>query len=144
MKITIICVGKMQSEFIELYNFYKKRVQIYASLDIIEIKEQSNIDNVELKIKKETSDILSRVPNGSKVIYCSLKGKQFDSEEFANYINDANITFVIGGSNGVDETKFENKINFSKMTFPHQLFRVLLLEQIYRGHSILNNSKYNK
>lgn len=144
MKVTIICVGKMQNEFLEIYNLYKKRVQIYTSLEIIEIKEYSNIENIDLKIQKETEEVLNKVPQGTKLVYCSLQGKQMDSVEFSNYVNVSNITFVIGGSNGLDESKFANKINFSKMTFPHQLFRVLLLEQIYRAHSILNNSKYHK
>lgn len=144
MKINIIAVGSLTKDFQNLYDDYVKKISFFAKINLIEIKEQK-LDNIELKIKKETQMILEKIPKGSNVIYFSLQGKQVSSEEFGNYFLDIdNTTFVIGGSNGVDEAEFTKKINFSKMTFPHQLFRVMLVEQIYRAFTIKHNIKYHK
>lgn len=144
MKINIVCVGKLSSEFVTLFEHYKKRINIYSDLNVIEVKEHSEETNDNIKKQKETDEILKKIPSNAKAIYCSLQGKQLSSEEFSNFFNEDNLYFVIGGSNGVIEEKFANKINFSKMTFPHQLFRVMLMEQIYRGLAIKHNSKYHK
>ena len=101
-------------------------------------------ENIELKIKKETKLILEKIPKNSHVIYLSLYGKKMDSIEFSKMLDVDNLTFIIGGSNGVDETYFLNKISFSDLTFPHQLFRIMLVEQIFRGFAIKNNIKYHK
>lgn len=143
MKLNIICVGKLQSDFKTLFDSYKKKISFWADLNIIELKEV-NHDNIAVQKQKETELILNAIPKNSKVFLCSLKGKQYSSEEFSNFFEEDNLTFVIGGSHGVDESHFNQKINFSKMTFPHQMFRVMLIEQIYRGLSIKNNSKYHK
>lgn len=143
MKINIICVGKLQSEFKTLFDSYKKKIEFYSDLNVIELKEV-NHDNINVQKEKETTLILESIPKGSRVILCSLKGKQYSSEEFSTFFDQDNLTFVIGGSHGVDEDKFSEKINFSKMTFPHQMFRVMLIEQVYRGLSIKNGSKYHK
>ncbi|AKA49687.1 50S rRNA methyltransferase [Mycoplasmopsis gallinacea] len=144
MKLNIVAVGSLSKEYQVLFNDYVKKIEFFCKVNVIEIKEQK-IDNIELKIKKETEMILSKIPKNSNVIYLSTKAKQYDSVEFASlFTNIDNTTFVIGGSNGVDESYFEKKVNFSKMTFPHQLFRVMLIEQIYRGFSIVNNIKYHK
>ncbi|QCZ36642.1 23S rRNA (pseudouridine(1915)-N(3))-methyltransferase RlmH [Mycoplasma nasistruthionis] len=144
MKLNIIAVGSLSKEYTVLFNDYAKKINYFAKLNIIEIKEQK-IENIDLKIKKETELILEKIPKNSEVYYLSLRGKQLDSVEFSKlYTEKDNITFIIGGSNGVDETYFQNQINFSKMTFPHQLFRVMLVEQIYRGFTIKNNITYHK
>ena len=143
MKINIIAVGKLQNDFKVLFDSYAKKLNFWADLNMVELKEV-NHDNIEVQREKETDLILNAIPKNSKVFLCSLKGKQYSSEEFSSFFDEDNLTFVIGGSHGVDETKFHNKINFSKMTFPHQMFRVMLIEQIYRGLSIKNNSKYHK
>ena len=143
MKINIIAIGKLSKEFDVLFQKYKRKIEFYSELNIIEIKEVNN-KNINLKINKETELILKAIPKNSKVIYCSIIGKQKTSLEFSHIINKDNITFVIGGSNGVNEERFKESINFSKMTFPHQMFRIMLVEQIFRGFSILNNSRYHK
>lgn len=143
MKINIVCVGKLQSEFKNLFDSYQKKISFYATLNVIEVKE-INEDNIDLQRKKETDLILEAIPKNSNVILCALDGKQVSSVEFSSYFNTDNLTFIIGGSHGVVEEKFTDKLNFSKMTFPHQMFRVMLVEQIYRGLSIKNGSKYHK
>ncbi|QNM93718.1 23S rRNA (pseudouridine(1915)-N(3))-methyltransferase RlmH [Mycoplasma sp. Pen4] len=144
MKLNIIAVGSLSKEFQVLYDDYVKKISYFSKVNLIEIKEQK-IDNIDLKIKKETELILAKIPKNSKVIYLSLQGKQYSSEKFGELFLDIdNVTFVIGGSNGVDESMFHNKVNFSKMTFPHQMFRVMLVEQIYRAFTIKNNITYHK
>ena len=143
MKINIVSVGKLQKEFKTLFESYKKKIEFYSKLNIIEIKEV-NDKNMKVQIEKETEAILNVIPKNSEVILCSLKGKTYSSVEFSNFFNKDNLTFVIGGSHGVDESQFTNKIKFSDMTFPHQMFRVMLIEQIFRSLSIKNGSKYHK
>ncbi|WP_322941696.1 23S rRNA (pseudouridine(1915)-N(3))-methyltransferase RlmH [Mycoplasmopsis canis] len=144
MKLNIIAVGSLSKEYQIIFNDYLKKVNYFAKVNIFEIKEQK-IENIELKKEKETKLIIEKIPKNSIVIYLSLNAKQLDSYEFAEKIvNVDNITFVIGGSNGVKEEFFENKINFSKLTFPHQLFRIMLIEQIYRAFTIKNNITYHK
>lgn len=143
MKLNIIAVGSLTKQYLDLYNSYTKKIQPFCSINLIEIKEQ-NIDNIELKKEKETKLILEKIPKNSKVYYLSIYGKKLDSVQFSNLLVEDNITFIIGGSNGVNEEHFENKISFSDLTFPHQLFRILLAEQIYRGFSIKENMKYHK
>ncbi|AWX42897.1 Ribosomal RNA large subunit methyltransferase H [Metamycoplasma cloacale] len=143
MKINIVAIGSLTKEYQSLYNEYIKRINFFASINLIEIKE-INETNIALKVQKETKLILEKIPKNSKVIYLSLRGKKCNSEEFSALLIEDNITFVIGGSNGVDESEFHNKLCFSDLTFPHQLFRVMLVEQIYRGFTIKNNIKYHK
>ena len=143
MKLNIIAVGSLTKQYLDLYNSYAKKIQPFCSINLIEIKEQ-NIDNIELKKEKETKLILEKIPKNSKVYYLSIHGKKLDSVQFSNLLVEDNITFIIGGSNGVNEEHFEIKISFSDLTFPHQLFRILLVEQIYRGFSIKENMKYHK
>ncbi|WP_036452822.1 23S rRNA (pseudouridine(1915)-N(3))-methyltransferase RlmH [Mycoplasma buteonis] len=144
MKLNIIAVGSLSKEYQALYNDYLKKISFFAKVNLVEIKEQK-IQNIEQKIQKETELILEKIPKNSTVYYLSLQGKQVDSVTFKDYfVNEDNVTFVIGGSNGVIEKMFTNKINFSKMTFPHQLFRIMLVEQIYRGFTIKHNITYHK
>ena len=159
MNINIICVGKIKESFYrEAIDEYSKRLNNYCSLSIIELKDEkipnnpSEKDNQIVK-EKEGNNILSHIKKDTYLICLDLKGKQYTSEEFSQKINNINnnisssITFVIGGSLGISQNvlkKANESISFSKMTFPHQLFRVILLEQIYRAFKIMNNETYHK
>ncbi|TPR54690.1 23S rRNA (pseudouridine(1915)-N(3))-methyltransferase RlmH [Metamycoplasma neophronis] len=143
MKINIVAIGSLTKEYKTIYDSYLKKINFLCQINLIEIKEVVH-ENIEVKIKKETDMILEKIPKSSKVFYLSLRGKKMDSESFSDLLIEDNITFVIGGSNGVDETKFDKKICFSDMTFPHQLFRIMLIEQVYRGLAIKKNIKYHK
>ncbi|MBN0970550.1 23S rRNA (pseudouridine(1915)-N(3))-methyltransferase RlmH [Mycoplasma phocoeninasale] len=143
MKINIIAVGSLTKEYQALYDLYVKKISFFCQINLIEIREVVN-DNINLKIEKETKLILEKIPKNSKVIYLSLHGKTMSSEQFSSILIEDNLTFIIGGSNGVIEEFFKNRICFSEMTFPHQLFRVMLVEQIYRGFAIQKNIKYHK
>ncbi|MBU4691026.1 23S rRNA (pseudouridine(1915)-N(3))-methyltransferase RlmH [Mycoplasma zalophi] len=144
MKLNLIAVGSLTSDFQNLFDSYLKKLKFLADVNVIEIKE-INEQNIELKKQKETENILKKIPKNSLVYYFGLNGKEYSSEQFSELITHTdNITFIIGGSNGVVEEHFNNQIRFSKMTFPHQLFRVMAIEQIYRAHAIKNNIKYHK
>ena len=143
MKLNIIAIGSLTKEYQNLYDSYLKKISFFASINLVQIKEIKNT-NIDLKIEKETKLILKKIPKNSKVYYLSLSGKKVNSIQFSNLIDEDNITFIIGGSNGVDEKYFNNKISFSDLTFPHQLFRVMLVEQIYRSFTIKNNIEYHK
>ncbi len=144
MKINLIAVGNLSKEYKSLFNDYSKKLGFYAELRVSEVRPVVD-KNIETIKQKETLLIKSLIPKNSRVILCSLKGKQFSSEEMAEkYTEIDNLTFIIGGSYGVDESQFDEKINFSKMTFPHQMFRVMLVEQLFRAHSIKSGSKYHK
>lgn len=159
IKINIIAIGKLKEKYlIEACKEYLKRLSAYAKVNIIEINEYRCSDNplkseIEQVIKKEGDLILSKIPYGSYVIPLCIEGKQLSSEEFSDKIEKAALngssefTFIIGGSFGLsDEVKEKGKLklSFGKITFPHQLMRIVLLEQIYRAFSIINNSKYHK
>ena len=159
MNITIISVGKLKEKYLKLaIEEYSKRLQRYCKLDIIELNDEKTPDNAsekeEEQIKeKEGKAILKAIKDNSYVIALDLKGKMLSSEEFASFIQDSTVrgissfTFVIGGSLGISRevlNRADYKLCFSKMTFPHQLFRVMLLEQIYRGYRINNGEPYHK
>ena len=144
--IKIICLGKIKEKYLEdLINDYQKRISKYHKLEIIELKDTNDLD-------KEASDILKYLDNKDYVIALDIKGKKLNSLEFANLIDKtfldySNITFIIGSSEGLSgiiKDKANMLLSFSDMTFPHGLFRGLLLEQIYRSFKILNNEKYHK
>ncbi|QBF34825.1 23S rRNA (pseudouridine(1915)-N(3))-methyltransferase RlmH [Mycoplasmopsis phocirhinis] len=146
-KIKIIAVGSLNPEFKKLFSHYEKSIARYYSLTVTEIKEFSEEKNIETKKFKETQLIIKSIPNNSYVVLCSLKGKSYNSIKFSNLINTyTDLTFIIGGSDGMCEAKIlsNEQIIFSHMTFPHQLFRIMLGEQIYRAATILNNKKYHK
>ena len=159
MNITIISVGKLKEKYLkDAIAEYSKRLTRYCKLDIIELQDEKTPDNAsekeeELIKEKEGKAILSKIKENAFVIAMDLKGKQLTSEEFASFIENqgvignSNIVFVIGGSLGISQEvikRANQKICFSKMTFPHQLFRVMLLEQIYRGYRIMKNEPYHK
>lgn len=143
--IKIICVGKIKEAFYrDAINEYMKRMGKYHKVDIIEVADSNIRDEKEL--------ILKKVDKKDYIITLEIEGRENTSIEFANLIdktliNNSNITFIIGGSDGLDDEikDLSNyKLSFSKMTFPHQLFRVILLEQIYRAFKIINNESYHK
>ena len=157
IKINILCIGKVKEIFFrDAINEYSKRLSRYCNLNIIELPDKSIPDKVNSSIEKqiidfESDEIISHIPKDSYIICLDLSGKSMNSEDFAFKIDklqltNSSITFIIGGSLGMNE-KLKNlcneKICFSQMTFPHQLIRVFLLEQIYRGFKIINNEKYH-
>ena len=144
--IKIICVGKLKENYlIEAVNDYLKRINKYHKVEIIELKDSN--------IKDEGIEINKYIKSGDYVVSLAIDGNIYSSIELSNRINtlftngNSNITFIIGGSNGIDSSILNNsdeKISFSKLTFPHGLFRVILLEQIYRAFKISNNESYHK
>lgn len=159
MKITVICVGKSNEKFYtDAVKEYAKRLSRYCKLDIIEVADEKTVENasenVDLMIKRKEGDrILKNVPDDSYVIAMAIEGKMMTSVELSEKINDlaisgrSSITFMIGGSLGLAPevmARADYKLSFSKMTFPHMLFRVMLLEQIYRSFRIINHEPYHK
>lgn len=150
--IKIICVGNIKEKyFTEAIKEYLKRISKFHQLDIIEVEDVGNNDKITI-LRKEKEKILKYVNKKDYIITLEIDGNEESSIDFANrlnniFIGNSNITFIIGGSYGLDAEikKLSNyKLSFSKMTFPHQLFRVILLEQIYRAFKINNNEEYHK
>lgn len=150
--IKIICLGKIKEEFLNKgIDEYKKRISKYHSIEIHELQDEG-INDKKVALKKEKEKILKLINPKDYIITLEIEGKEMTSLEFASKIDDifitnSNITFVIGGSFGLDDEikQLSNfKLSFSKMTFPHQLFRLILLEQIYRAFKINNNEEYHK
>ena len=149
--INVVCVGNLKEKFTkEEQAEYQKRLSAFCNLNIIELKEQNQLEKTDLILQKEGADILQRLKG--HVVLCDIKGKEISSEEFAKKIDklmieNSCITFVIGGSYGVSEDvkkKADESISFSPMTFPHNMFRNMLLEQIYRAFTIINGKSYHK
>ena len=143
--IKIICVGKLKEKYLtEGVNDYLTRLRKYHKIDLIELSD-SNINT-------EGNEILKYITHKDYVISLAIKGTQLSSEELAEkidktFISNPNITFIIGGSNGIRKdilNKSNMLLSFSKLTYPHGLFRLILLEQIYRSFKILNNETYHK
>ncbi|MEF2663217.1 MAG: 23S rRNA (pseudouridine(1915)-N(3))-methyltransferase RlmH [Bacilli bacterium] len=144
--IKILCVGKIKESYLDdLINDYKKRIGKYIKIEIIELKDDINYD-------KEINNLIKNIKTSDYNIGLDLKGKMYSSAEFADKIDkilpqNSNITFIIGGSLGLnDEVRSlcDELISFSQMTFPHGLFRGILLEQIYRVCKINNHEMYHK
>ena len=145
MNISIIAVGKIKEKYIqEGIREFSKRLSRYCSLDIVEVDDEK---------AKEGDKILAKIPQNSFIISLEIKGKQISSEELSKKMEDLmidginHITFIIGGSLGLSDeviNRSNYKLSFSKMTFPHQLMRLILLEQIYRGFKIMKNEPYHK
>ena len=144
--IKLLCVGKIKEKFFrDAIDEYTKRLSKYTKLEIIEVADNESID-------KEKELLLKHINEKDYIITLEIEGKELTSPELSKKIEDifminSNITFIIGSSNGLhdDIKKLSNfKLSFSKMTFPHQLFRIILLEQIYRAFKISNNESYHK
>jgi 23S rRNA (pseudouridine1915-N3)-methyltransferase len=159
MKITILAVGKIKEKyFTAAIQEYAKRLSRYCKLEIVEVADEKTPDKAsereeELIREKEGKRLLKQIREDAYTIALVIESKQFTSEEFAEKINTLGITgkshilFVIGGSIGLSQEvldRVDEKISFSKMTFPHQLMRVVLLEQIYRGYRIISGEPYHK
>ena len=155
MNVSIICVGKVKEKYIiEGINEFLKRMQSFAKMKIVELKEDGNDSSRNISIEKESEDILITVEKlGGYNILLDIQGKNFSSEEMSEEIERltvngvSSINFIIGGSYGVSESvrkAVDMRLSFSKMTFPHQLMRLILSEQIYRWFSIIKNTKYHK
>ncbi len=159
MKITVICVGKIkESYFRDAILEYSKRLSKYTTLEIVEVADEKTSENssdreIALIQDKEGKRILSHIKDGALCIALAIQGKKMDSVAFSDYIakrleeGKSQITFIIGGSLGLSEEVMKRckySVSFSNMTFPHQLMRVVLLEQIYRGFRILNHEPYHK
>lgn len=147
MKIQILCVGKLKEKYWEdAVKEYQKRLTNYCSLEIEEIKEGR--DEAE-----EGKNILAKIKPGSFVIALDIKGNDYSSEELASYIEDLGIygksqlTMIIGGSTGLSKEVLgaaDHRLSFSKLTYPHQMMRVILLEQLYRSFKIIRGQVYHK
>lgn len=147
--IKIICVGKIkETYFKDALKEYEKRLSKYTKLEIIELPDYSYDEKKE--VVEEGKNILNKISEKDFVVTLEINGKNLSSEELSDFINkniSRNITFVIGGSNGLSSSVLDRsdyRLSFSKLTFPHQLFRVILLEQIYRSFKIINNEAYHK
>lgn len=159
MKITVITVGKIKEKYLkEAIAEYCKRLSKYCKLEIVEVADEKTPDNasgvVEDSIRsKEAERILKYVKDDAYVITLEIGGKQLSSEELADKIDKlgiqgtSHIIFIIGGSIGLGKEVLQKSnyaLSFSKMTFPHQLMRVILLEQVYRSYRIINGEPYHK
>ncbi|WP_026476805.1 23S rRNA (pseudouridine(1915)-N(3))-methyltransferase RlmH [Alkaliphilus transvaalensis] len=159
MNITILTVGKIKEKFFkQAIDEYAKRLSRYCKLNFVEVADEKapeNLSNADMEIikAKEGENLLKHIKDGSYVIALVIKGKMLTSEELADQMNklaitgNSQIVFVIGGSLGLaDEVikRADFKLSFSPMTFPHQLMKVVLLEQIYRGFRIIKGEPYHK
>lgn len=159
MKITIIGPGKLKEKYLkDGISEFSKRLTPYTKLEIIEVKDEKcpeNLSHADMEIvkKKEAESILSKVDDSSYIVTLELEGKQLTSEELSKKIESitingySHITFIIGGSLGLHQSVRERshfKLCFSKMTFPHQLMKLILIEQIYRSFRIMRNEPYHK
>ena len=159
MKITVITVGKIKEKYLkDAIDEYSKRLSKYCKLEIVEVADEKTPDHAsqvaENAIRtKEAERILKYIKDDAYVITLEINGKQLTSEELADKVDNlgiqgvSHIVFIIGGSIGLGQEvlqKSDFALSFSKMTFPHQLMRVILLEQIYRSYRIINGEPYHK
>lgn len=159
MKITLICVGKLKEKYLaQGVEEYTKRLSRYCSLEVVELPDEKTPDNASVTVedmikRKEGERILKVLKEDSFCITLAINGTMLSSEELADKIDNLGITgtshisFIIGGSLGLSEEvlkKADYRLSFSKMTFPHQLMRMILLEQIYRAYRIINHQPYHK
>lgn len=159
MNITVISVGKLKEKYLkEAIQEYATRLTKYCKLDIIEVPDEKAPENMspaeeEIVKQKEGQSILRNIKDDTYVIALAIQGKQLSSEKFAELINGlgirgkSNLAFVIGGSLGLSEEilkRADYHLSFSAMTYPHQLMRVILLEQVYRGFRIIRGEPYHK
>ncbi|HBY20394.1 MAG: 23S rRNA (pseudouridine(1915)-N(3))-methyltransferase RlmH [Clostridiales bacterium GWE2_32_10] len=159
MKITIISVGRIKEQYLEdAIREYSKRLSKYCSLDFVEVQDEKAPENmsekeIESLKEKEGMKIIKNIKDRQYVIVLEIKGKQTTSEEVAYFLNNlsvqgkSEIVFIIGGSLGLAKevlARADYKLSFSKLTFPHQLMKVILLEQIYRSFKIIKGEPYHK
>lgn len=150
--IKILCIGKIKEKYLkDAIEEYQKRLSKYIKLEIIELSDVDD-QNIQIILNKEKDELIRYINKGDYIISLDIDGNSISSVDFSKKIDkifntNSNITFIIGGSYGLhqDIKNLSNeRISFSKLTFPHQLFRVMLLEQIYRAFKIMNNETYHK
>lgn len=158
MKVTLICVGKVKEKFYrDAIKEYEKRLGAYIKLNTIEISDEKvkveNDSEIALAMEKEGNNILSKIKDNQYVITLEILGKNLSSEEFASKIDNlmltskSDVALVIGGSYGLSDNvkkRSDFALSFSRMTFPHQMMRVVLLEQVYRAYRIITGASYHK
>lgn len=159
MKISILSVGKLKEGYLqEAVAEYKKRLSRYATIEEIVVADEKTPDGASEKLEEQIKDkegarILSNIKEDAYVIALAIDGKMYDSVEYSKHLNDlcvqgkSHFVFVIGGSLGLSKDvlkRANEKLSFSKMTFPHQLMKVFLMEQTYRAFRIQNNEPYHK
>ena len=159
MKLTILCVGKLKEKFMrDAVAEYEKRLTRYVKLDVVEVADERTPDGASEKEEerireKEGERLLRQIKEDDHVVALAISGKQYDSLAFARRLDGvalrgrSRVVFVIGGSLGLSEqvlARADEELSFSRMTFPHQLMRVILLEQIYRGYRIIRGEPYHK
>ncbi|WP_020007162.1 23S rRNA (pseudouridine(1915)-N(3))-methyltransferase RlmH [Salinicoccus albus] len=159
MKVTVITVGKLKEKYWkEAVEEYSKRISGYAKLEMIEIpdeKEPNNASDKDIEIikEKEAQKIISKIKDTQHVITLEIEGKKYTSEglaeEYQKWMNTgkSDIVFIIGGSNGIGDSlkqRSDQEISFGALTYPHQLMKVMLLEQIFRVNKILKNETYHR
>jgi 23S rRNA (pseudouridine1915-N3)-methyltransferase len=159
MNITILAVGKIKEAFFtDAIAEYRKRLSKYCSLEILQVADEKTPDKASAALEeqireKEGARLLSKIKESSYVITLEIEGNMLDSVELSQFLREkmvqgeSHITFVIGGSLGLSQSvrkRAQMALSFSKMTFPHQLMRIILLEQIYRSFRILNGEPYHK
>lgn len=159
MEINIISVGKIKEDYFKkAIEEYEKRLKAYCRVNFIELKDESEGKNlsdkdIDIILDKEGKRILEKIKERSFIIVLDIKGRSIDSVEFSKKINDimldgiSSIDFIIGGSLGISQEvkdKTNYSLSFSKFTFPHKLMKVILMEQIYRAFTIINNKTYHK
>lgn len=155
IKINLICIGDIKEKYLtDAINEYSKRISRFANLNIIQLKENvaktNNTQDTQNALKKDAQEIIKHIKGYP--ICLDIVGEMISSEQFAKKIDkisltNSEISFIIGASNGIHQdikNLCKEKISFSKMTFPHQLMRVIFLEQLYRAFTILNNISYHK
>lgn len=151
IKINVICVGSIKEKFFkDAIEEYSKRLSRFCDLKIIEVAEQTNQSSIQKKIELESQKLLDAAKG--TLILLDREGEGVSSEKLANLLQNTSlktgeISLIIGGSNGVSQTlkqKADKSISFGEITFPHQLFRVVLLEQVYRAFTIIANTPYHK
>jgi 23S rRNA (pseudouridine1915-N3)-methyltransferase len=145
--IRILCVGRLKEpHYQQAAAEYVKRLGKYSRVEFTEIREQTN-DNPQVGKGKEADMLLQRLKEGTYAVALDPRGRQQSSEEFSQTLKRPDVTFILGGPDGLAQQALDEAdlvLSLSKMTFPHQLARVILLEQIYRGFTILGGEKYHK
>ncbi|ERK60248.1 rRNA large subunit m3Psi methyltransferase RlmH [Gemella bergeri ATCC 700627] len=158
MKVTLLCVGKVKEKFYrEAIKEYEKRLSAYVKLTTVEIPDEKvkveNSSEIAVAMEKEGNNILSKIKDTQYVITLEILGESISSEKFSEKINNlmiigkSDVVLVIGGSYGLSDSvkkRSNYALSFSKMTFPHQMMRVILLEQVYRAYRIITGASYHK
>jgi len=159
MKITLITVGKLKEKYwVQAVDEYKKRISKYAKIELIEVADEKEPNNasdkdIEITKDKEAERVLAKIKDNQHVVTLEIHGKTYTSEklasEYQRWMNTgkSDVVFVIGGSNGLGEAvkkRSDQEISFGTLTYPHQMMKVMLMEQIFRVNKILRNENYHK